>query len=105
MAASSARVLARVTSEPLNLDDLVTFVSDPGAGAISTFSGVTRNNFEGKNVLRLEYEAYEQMAVKKLKVSTHALWQLAKTSPELLLSASRRSVPRSKIDGPLLVWL
>ena len=32
-------------------------------------SGVTRNNFQGKTVLRLEYEAYVPMALKKLDVS------------------------------------
>ncbi len=34
------------------------------AGAISVFMGVTRDNFEGKRVTRLEYEAYEEMATK-----------------------------------------
>ena len=28
--------------------------------------GTTRNNFQGKQVLTLEYEAYEEMALKKL---------------------------------------
>jgi molybdopterin synthase catalytic subunit len=41
-------------------------VSDSKAGAISTFMGVTRDNFHGKKVVKLEYEAYEPMAVKEL---------------------------------------
>lgn len=45
------------------------YVADPGAGAISTFSGVTRNNFHGKAVLKLEYECYTPMALKVLQVS------------------------------------
>lgn len=53
----------------LDVDRYVSFVSDPAAGAISTFSGVTRNSFQGKKVIRLEYEAYVPMAVKKLEVS------------------------------------
>merc|ERR1712178_416981 len=36
------------------------------AGAISLFVGTTRDNFEGKTVLRLEYEAYEEMAQKEM---------------------------------------
>lgn len=36
------------------------------ANASSDRSGTTRNNFEGKTVLRLEYEAYEPMAKKEL---------------------------------------
>ena len=41
-------------------------VADPRAGAISTFSGVTRNEFEGKDVLHLEYECYIPMALSVL---------------------------------------
>ncbi|GAX85631.1 hypothetical protein CEUSTIGMA_g13046.t1, partial [Chlamydomonas eustigma] len=58
---------AEVTSEPLDINAYVSFVSTPAAGAISTFSGVTRDNFDGKAVLRLEYEAYIPMAIKKLE--------------------------------------
>jgi molybdopterin synthase catalytic subunit len=61
------RVRVEVTGEPLGLDPLLAYVSDPGAGAIATFSGVTRNSFGGKEVLRLEYEAYSPMAVRKLR--------------------------------------
>jgi molybdopterin converting factor subunit 1 len=47
---------ARITSEPLSLDALRERVRDPRAGAIVTFEGVTRE------VDRLEYEAYAEMA-------------------------------------------
>src|SRR5256714_4510911 len=47
---------ARVSSEPLSLDELVRRVRDPRAGAVVTFQGVTRE------VERLEYEAYVEMA-------------------------------------------
>ena len=36
---------------------------DPGAGAYCGFEGWIRNENEGKAVLRLEYEAYEPLAV------------------------------------------
>ena len=36
-------------------------------GAVVTFLGTTRDNFEGKTVLTLEYEAFYDMAVKKLE--------------------------------------
>ena len=57
-----------MTSEPLNVSSLVEFVSHPSAGAISSFIGVTRDNFQGKRVIRLEYEAYIPMALKKMEV-------------------------------------
>jgi molybdopterin converting factor subunit 1 len=53
-------VHARVTSEPLSLDALAARVRDPRAGAVVTFSGVTRD------VERLEYEAYVEMAEEKI---------------------------------------
>ena len=58
----------RVTADPLQLEECTAFVTDPGAGAISTFIGTTRDNFQGRDVLYLEYEAYEPMAVKELQV-------------------------------------
>ncbi len=50
----------RITTEPLSVDALVERVSDPRAGAIVTFLGVTRE------VEALEYEAYAEMAERKL---------------------------------------
>jgi molybdopterin converting factor subunit 1 len=50
----------RVTAEPLSVDALLARVRDPRAGAVVTFSGVTRE------VERLEYEAYAEMAEERL---------------------------------------
>jgi molybdopterin synthase catalytic subunit len=52
---------ARVTADPLSLDALVERVRDPRAGAVVTFQGVTRA------VERLDYEAYEEMAVARIE--------------------------------------
>lgn len=43
-------------------------VEDPTAGAIATFLGVTRDNFHGKRVVQLQYEAYVPMARKVMLV-------------------------------------
>ncbi|MBA2792373.1 MAG: molybdenum cofactor biosynthesis protein MoaE [Thermoleophilaceae bacterium] len=50
----------RVTAEPLALDPLIKAVRDPRAGAVVTFLGVTRE------VERLEYEAYAEMAEERI---------------------------------------
>ncbi len=42
-------------------------VTRPEAGAILTFSGIARNNFEGRAVRGLRYEAYEAMAVPEME--------------------------------------
>ncbi|MGZ4430464.1 MAG: molybdenum cofactor biosynthesis protein [Gaiellales bacterium] len=52
----------RVQSAPLDLAALVAEVSDPGAGAIATFIGTTRDHSRGRTVTHLEYDAYPEMA-------------------------------------------
>ena len=56
----------RVTPQPLNLQELIDFVTAPEAGAIAEFGGATRNNNEGRKVNALDYEAYPEMAEKEL---------------------------------------
>jgi molybdopterin synthase catalytic subunit len=56
----------RVTNQPIDLNELVRYVTDPEAGAIATFIGTTRNNNEGRKVIALDYEAYPEMAEKEL---------------------------------------
>ena len=56
----AAVVHARVTAEPLALDPLVARVRDSRAGAVVVFQGVTRD------VERLEYEAYAEMAEERM---------------------------------------
>jgi len=59
---------AEVSPDSLDISTYTQLVSDPGAGAIASFIGVTRNTFQGKPVLKLEYEAYGPMALRKLQV-------------------------------------
>ena len=56
----------RVTKGPIDLQELVRFVTDPEAGAIATFIGTTRNNNDGRTVIALDYDGYVQMAEKEL---------------------------------------
>lgn len=44
---------------------------DPGCGAVSTFVGITRDNFLGKKVRKLSYEGYVPMAEKELLKLCH----------------------------------
>ena len=56
-----------ITEEPLKVDEISAQVTDKSTGATSLFIGTTRDNFDGKKVIKLEYEAYTPMAKKKLK--------------------------------------
>jgi molybdopterin synthase catalytic subunit/sulfur carrier protein ThiS len=52
----------RLSEEPLSVEDAVREVASDEAGAIATFTGTTRAHSRGRDVVRLEYEAYEGMA-------------------------------------------
>jgi molybdopterin converting factor subunit 1 len=52
---------ARVSAEPLSADALSRAVADPAAGAVVCFKGVTRE------VPRLDYEAYAEMAEERIR--------------------------------------
>lgn len=59
--------LIKVTYEKLSTDEVAESVKSPSCGAVSVFIGTTRNHFEGKKVVRLEYEAYIPMAEAEIK--------------------------------------
>jgi molybdopterin synthase catalytic subunit len=59
--------LFRVTQDILDGQSLVDAVQRDECGAVNLFYGIVRNNSEGRDVERLEYEAHESMALKKLR--------------------------------------
>ena len=73
--------MLRVTDKPIDLQELVDWVTDPEAGAITTFIGTTRNNNQGRKVIALDYEAYPEMAEKelaRLSDETKKKWQICR---------------------------
>ncbi|MBX3158731.1 MAG: molybdopterin converting factor subunit 1 [Deltaproteobacteria bacterium] len=56
----------RLLAEPLSLDRCIAAVSDAGMGGVVTFVGVVRRHSRGVVVERLEYSAYEAMAVREM---------------------------------------
>jgi len=81
MAEEQNRILCKITKDSIDMRDLTNFVADPGAGALTTFVGTTRNTNEGRQVVRLEYECYPGMAEKEMsKIAAEALnrWPIKK---------------------------
>lgn len=73
------RVHVGLQDSPLDLASVIDLVRSPAAGAIVTFSGTTRNSFNGKEVLYLDYEAHTPLALKSLREVCHdavARWDL-----------------------------
>jgi MoaE-MoaD fusion protein len=111
----------RVGSEPLSLDALAERVRDPRAGAVVTFQGVTRD------VERLEYEAYAEMAEERLATIAaeaadrhglcaaaveHRVGEVPLTEPSVIVAASaphrgeafagaREIIDRVKAEAPI----
>jgi len=63
----------RLSEEPLSVEDAVREVASDQAGAIATFTGTTRAHSRGRDVIRLEYEAYEGMAEAEMERIADAL--------------------------------
>ena len=56
-----------ITREPIDKIALEQRLLTGAAGAVVTFDGVVREQTKGRRVLSLQYEAYEQMAVKEMQ--------------------------------------
>lgn len=81
MAAEDDRNLVEImeTLNPIDVAKYMNFVGAPQAGAIATFSGTTRDTFEGKTIVELRYEAYVPMAIRCIKSicsSARASWNI-----------------------------
>src|SRR5260370_42375689 len=59
--------LILLVREPIDALALIQHVRTAGDGAIVTFDGCVRNQSHGRRTLYLDYEAYETMAVAKMR--------------------------------------
>ena len=55
-------MLVDVRETPLSVDEAMAHVTTPSAGGIAVFVGVVRETNDGRDVTRLEYQAYASMA-------------------------------------------
>jgi len=59
--------MIEITNQPLLVQPIINNIKQKYHGALVSFIGTVRDNAEGKRVLYLEYEAYLDMAIKKLE--------------------------------------
>lgn len=75
---NSVQIELKVT--PLCISDAEAFVESPDTGGSVVFIGTVRNKTQAKRVVRLEFEAYEPMAISEMrKIAEQALAQFAVT--------------------------
>jgi MoaE-MoaD fusion protein len=56
-----------IVYEPIDTRSAVEKIKHPEDGGIVVFDGMVRNNTHGRRTLHLEYEAYEEMALKQME--------------------------------------
>jgi len=67
---------AAIVREAINTEALVAGIKRPEDGAVAVFEGIVRNHSRGRGTLYLDYDAYEQMALKQMEsLATQALSQ------------------------------
>lgn len=127
MVAVSDTLLVRLTPEPLSVDAALAAVADPGAGGTCVFVGTVRDRSDQGEVTGLSYEAWEDLAVRRLTEigeDLHRSWPLRRVAllhrtGELAIGeasvviavsaphraeafeACRRAIERLKSDAPL----
>ena len=76
-----------IGEEPLSVDAVMAAVRRPGAGGVALFVGAVRDDNDGRAVTRLEYEAYETMALAEMRRITD---EITARDPSLRLAVAHR---------------
>lgn len=56
-----------ITREPIRVEEVSRCLKRPEAGAVAVFEGIVRQTSGGRKTLYLEYEAYEPLALRKMR--------------------------------------
>jgi molybdopterin synthase catalytic subunit len=60
------RLLVRITADPIFANEGIDFVADPGSGGTCVFLGTVRDHSDAGVVTGLSYEAWEELATRRL---------------------------------------
>jgi molybdopterin synthase catalytic subunit len=64
---SEAFVPVQLVNEPIEAEPVMKAIKSGGDGAVCVFDGIVRDNTRGRPTLHLDYEAYEEMALKQMR--------------------------------------
>jgi len=73
--------LISITEKPIDVNKLLSDVSDESSGASVLFTGTVRDHNKQDKVSKLHYEAYQEMAEKilqEIENEIHAKWKIKK---------------------------
>lgn len=83
MVRMSDTLLVSVTPEPLSVDEALAAVADPGAGGTCVFVGTVRDSSTAGDVTKLTYEAWDDLAVRRITEigdELHRSWPLRRVA-------------------------
>lgn len=75
--------MIEITASPIDVQKVIDAAQSPDCGGVSVFIGTVRNHSRGKEILRLEYEAYPEMASKmigKIADEMKSRWDIRKVA-------------------------
>jgi molybdopterin synthase catalytic subunit len=76
-------LLVRVTPDPISADEALGFVADAGAGGTCVFLGTVRDRSSAGGVDGLTYEAWEELAERRLREiadEAFAMWPIRRVA-------------------------
>jgi len=95
---SSQHGRVTIVREKIDTQELLKQIKQSEDGAAVVFEGVVRNHTRGRRTLYLDYEAYEQMALKQMKeLATKALSQFAVRDVALVHRLGRLEVGETSV--------
>ena len=68
-------IKVELVRDPIDHLGIVQSVKQAGVGAVVVFAGTTRDEFRGKEVVYLEYEAHNSMAIKTMTSIANEAWE------------------------------
>jgi len=74
-------IQVKISAQTLNIQSCIDWVMTSQSGGIDVFIGTVRDATKGRTVVRLEFEAYEPMAIKemqKIANETFSKWPVQK---------------------------
>lgn len=60
--------MIRLVRVPIDAEGITRAIKDGADGAVCVFDGIVRDNTRGRQTLHLDYEAYEEMAMRQLRL-------------------------------------
>lgn len=96
--ATSKRGFVRIVREPIDIAEVLADIKRGEDGAAVVFEGIVRNHTRGRKTIYLEYEAYEEMALKEMEaLASKALEQFAVRDVALVHRLGRLEIGETSV--------